>query len=135
MIGVRGEEGQGNTMGRIGGRPFWVLGLSIFTRAIHLVGAGVVLTFFLLFEGEGAKAPFAYTLLTVGSGLLLLFTEWLRHRQIWREFAGVATFVKVILLGAIFHGLLPGRETMLLVFVLASVAAHAPKLVRHRLLF
>lgn len=127
------ETGQGNTMGRIGARPFWVLGLSIFTRAMHLVGAGVVLTFFLLFEGE--KAPLASTLLTVTSGVVLLFTEWLRHRQIWRELAGVATFVKVILLGAIFHGFFPERETMLLVFVLASVAAHAPKLVRHRLLF
>lgn len=133
MREARGKEGQGNTMGVIGARPFWVLGLSIFVRAIHLVGAGVVLTFFLLFEG--AKAPFAFTLLTVGSGVVLLFTEWLRHRQIWREFAGVATFVKVVLLGAIFHGFFPGRETMLLVFVLASVAAHAPKLVRHRLLF
>jgi hypothetical protein len=133
MMGTRGDEGQGNIMGRIGARPFWVLGLSIFTRAIHLVGAGVVLTFFLLFEG--AKVPFAFTLLTVGSGLLLLFTEWLRHRQIWRELAGVATFVKVILLGAIFHSFFPGRETMLFVYVLASVAAHAPKLVRHRLLF
>jgi len=130
---IRGEAGQGNTMGRIGARPFWVLGLSIFTRAMHLVGAGVVLTFFLLFEG--AQTPFAFTLLTVGSGLVLLVTEWLRHRQIWRELAGVATFVKVILLGAIFHGFFPGREMMLFVFVLASVAAHAPKLVRHRLLF
>lgn len=133
MMEAKGEERPGNNMGRIGARPMWVLGLSIFTRAMHLVGAGIVLTFFLLFEGT--KAPVASTLFTVGSGLLLLFTEWLRHRQIWRELAGVATFGKMILLGAIFHGLLPGRETMLFVFVLASVAAHAPKLVRHRLLF
>lgn len=131
-MGGRGEEG-GSGMGRIGARPFWVLALSIFTRAAHLVGAGVVLTFFLL--EEGTRPPSAYTLLTVGSGMLLLFTEWLRHRQIWREFAGVVTIIKIVLFGVIFHGYLPGREAMLALFVLASVAAHAPKLVRHRLLF
>jgi len=131
-MGASGE-GQGREMGRIGARPFWVLGLSILTRAVHLVGAGVVLTFFLLLEEQ--RPPLAYTLLAAGSGLLLLFTEWLRHRQIWREFAGVVTLLKVVLLGAIFHGFLPEREAMLLLFILASVAAHAPKLVRHRLLF
>ncbi len=120
-------------MGRIGDRPYWILSLSIIMRALHLIGAAVVLTPFLL--SNMARPPLHYVVIAFISGIALLFTEWIRHRQICREFAGVATFVKVLLLGAAYHGILPARETVLLVFFLASVAAHAPKLVRHRLLF
>lgn len=121
------------TMGRIGNRPFWVLSLSIVVRAIHLIGAAVVLTTFIL--GGMVPPPALYTWIAFASGMLLLVTEWIRHRQIYRELAGVATFVKVLLLGAVYHGVLPTRETVLLIFFLAVVAAHVPKLVRHRLLF
>ena len=127
-----GRQGDG-AMGRIGARPFWVLGLSIAVRAIHLVGAGVVLAVFL--HGDALPELRGYSVLATASGFLLLGSEWLRHRQLWRELAGVVTLVKIILLGAVFHGLFPGRETMLLLFVAAAVAAHAPKTVRHRLLF
>lgn len=120
-------------MGRIGNRPYWVLGLSIVVRAIHLIGAAVVLATFLL--GDMTRPSALYAGIALGSGIVLLFTEWIRHRQIYRELAGVATFAKMLLLGAAYHGLLPMQGTVLLVFFLASVAAHAPKLVRHRLLF
>jgi hypothetical protein len=119
-------------MGRIGNRPYWILSLSIVIRAIHLIGAAVVLATFLL--GGMARPPALYAGIAFGSGTVLLFTEWMRHRQIYRELAGVATFGKMLLLGAAYHGLLPMPETVLLIFFLASVAAHAPKLVRHRLL-
>jgi hypothetical protein len=120
-------------MGRIGNRPYWVLILSIVVRAIHLVGAAVVLASFLL--SDLARPPALFGRMAFISGAVLLFTEWIRHRQICRELAGVSTFLKILLLGAAYHGLLPVRETMLLVFFLAAVSSHAPKLVRHRLLF
>jgi hypothetical protein len=119
-------------MGRIGNRPYWVLSLSILIRAVHLVGAAVFLSSFLL---DQVRPPSLYVGMAVGSGVVLLLTEWIRHRQIFRELAGVSTFIKLLLLGAAYHGFFPTRETVLLVFILASVASHAPKLVRHRLLF
>lgn len=120
-------------MGRIGNRPYWVLSLSIIIRAMHLVGAAVVLASFLL--GDLERPPVVYVVIAFVSGAVLLFTEWIRHRQIYRELAGVSTIVKFLILGGAYHGFLPMRETVLLIFFLASVAAHAPKLVRHRLLF
>jgi hypothetical protein len=129
----RNGANEAGKMGRIGNRPYWILSLSIVIRAMHLVGAAVVLTAFLL--GDMPRPPSPYVGLAFISGAVLLLTEWLRHRQIYRELAGVSTFLKMLLLGAAYHGLLPARETVLLVFFLASVAAHAPKLVRHRLLF
>ena len=127
------ERDEGGKMGRIGNRPYWVLSLSIIIRAMHLVGAAVVLTSFLL--EDRARPPSLYVAIAFVSGVVLLVTEWIRHRQICRELAGVSTFVKMLLLGAAYHGFLPMRGTVLLVFLLASVASHAPKLVRHRLLF
>lgn len=129
----RNKGDESGKMGRIGNRPYWVLSLSIVIRAMHLVGAAVVLTSFLL--GDIARPPSLYVVIAFVSGAVLLFTEWIRHRQICRELAGVSTLIKVLLLGAAYHGVLPARETVSLVFFLASVAAHAPKLVRHRLLF
>jgi hypothetical protein len=120
-------------MGRIGDRPYWVLSLSIVIRALHLVGAAVFLSSYML--QDCAPAPKSYQLLAFVSGAGLFFTEWLRHRQICRELAGTSTLLKLVLLGGAYHGLLPARPSVLLVFVLAALASHAPKLVRHRLLF
>jgi len=49
------------------------------------------------------------------TGALLLASEWLRHRQVHRELSGVVTFVKLVILGAAFHGLLPAKGAVLLV--------------------
>ena len=76
-----------------------------------------------------------FGLLAGGFGGLLLATECLRHRQIFRELSGAITMLKLLLLGAAYHGFLPLPGTVLLVFVIASIGAHAPKKVRHRLLF
>ncbi len=123
---------QSAEMGRIGDRPYWVLNLSILIRAAHQVGAAVFLAAFLLDTLPGPST--FYVVLASASGGLLLATEWMRHRQIFRETAGVITLVKILLLGAAFHGFVPQWETVLLVFVIASIGAHAPKKVRHRLL-
>jgi hypothetical protein len=128
----RAGTSESSKMGRIGNRPYWVLAVSILVRAVHLVGAAVFLTSFLL---DRARPPAIYAGLAAASGGILLVTEWIRHRQILRELAGISTLAKLLLLGAAYHGFFPTRETVLLVFVLAAVASHAPKLVRHRLLF
>lgn len=128
----RREDKVEKPMGRIGNRPYWVLGLSIVIRAAHLVSAAVFLSSFLI---EGAPPPILYKGLVFASGFLLFFTEWMRHRQLCREISGVSTLVKLVLIGGAYHGLLPATETVLLAFILAALAAHAPKLVRHRLLF
>jgi hypothetical protein len=123
----------GVKMGRIGERPYWILNLSILVRAVHQIGAAVFLAAYLL--DVIPEPPRIYVLIALLSGILLLITEWLRHRQIFREIAGLITLVKILLLGAAYHQFLPATETVLLVFFIASLGAHAPKKVRHRLLF
>jgi len=118
--------------GRIGERPYWVLYLSLLVRALHQVGAAVFLAAYLLDAVPGP--PLVYLAISLASGMVLFFTEWLRHRQLYRELSGLTSMVKVLLLGAAWHGFLPGQPTVLLAFVIASLMAHAPKHVRHRLL-
>jgi hypothetical protein len=120
-------------MGRIGHRPFWVLHLSVLIRAVHQVGAAVYLAAYLL--GDGIVPTSGYALVAYFSGVLLVFTEWLRHRQLYREIAGLATLGKLLLLGAAMHTLLPPVWAVLTAFVLASICAHLPKQLRHRLVF
>ncbi len=120
-------------MGRIGYRPYWVLSLSIVIRAVHQVGAAVFLAAYLLDAIPGP--PEVYVYIAFISGGLLLATECMRHRQIFRELSGAITMVKLLLLGAAYHGFLPAQGTILLVFFIASVGSHAPKKVRHRLLY
>lgn len=119
--------------GRIGERPYWALHLSLLIRVVHQIGAAVFLAACLL--DRLPAPPGAYVAVAFLSGALLLAAEWWRHRQIWREFSGTVTFVKIALLGAVHHGFLPPQETVLLAFAIASFGAHAPKRVRHRLLF
>ncbi len=120
-------------MGKIGNRPLWVFYLSIGIRAIHQVGAAVFLTSFLL--EEIVATPRFYLMLTTISGLVLVVTEGMRHRQLYRELSGVCTIIKLLLIGAAFHNYLPLPETIVLGFMLASIGAHTPKFIRHRLLF
>jgi len=119
-------------MGRIGKRPYWVLNFSNVIRAIHQVGAAVFLTSFLL--GETVLLPKMYLIAVFVSGFALFFTEGMRHRQIFRELSGLSTLVKLVLLGAAYHGFLPATPTVLVVFLMASMMSHAPKFIRHRLI-
>jgi len=120
-------------LGRLGDRPYWAYLLSFPIRALHQVGAAVFLAAYLLDVRLGP--PEFYLILAVASGGLLLAAEWWRHRQLHRELAGLATLVKILLLGAAFHGFLPPGIVVLTAFVIASLAAHAPKKTRHRLLY
>ncbi|MFN2354598.1 MAG: hypothetical protein ABR512_08760 [Desulfopila sp.] len=122
----------GSSTGRIGNRPYWVLQLSIVIRALHQIGAAVFLASFLL-DGRDSP-PTLYLLLAVISGVALVVTEWLRHRQMYRELSGMATIAKLILLGLAVHNILPAAAMVTIAFVLASICAHAPKHIRHRLL-
>ena len=124
---------EGNKMGRIGNRPYWILNFSILIRAVHQVGAAVFLTTYLL--NEIVHPPSFYLVIVFASGVVLFLAEWMRHRQIFRELSGVFIIVKLLLIGAAYHGFLSAPVAVLLAFVLASIGAHAPKLVRHRLLF
>lgn len=126
------KRADGN-MGRIGARPYWVLNLSIIIRALHQVGAAVFLASFLI--DEITAPPILYLVLVAVSGVALVVTEAIRHRQIHRELSGAITLVKLLLLGAAYHGFLPATATVLVAFVLASMGAHAPKAIRHKLVF
>ncbi len=129
------QQGAGTApaCGRIGDRPYWVLLGSVAIRAVHQVGGGVVLASFLLDWPAGP--PAFYLWLAVLSGALLTATESLRHRQWYRELAGVSTLLKLLLLGAAYHRFLPAAPAVCAAFLLAAVAAHLPRELRHRLLY
>jgi hypothetical protein len=120
-------------MGRIGERPLWVLNLSIVIRAFHQIGAAVFLTIFLV--KEEIDLPPLYLYLVFFTGFALIFTEWLRHRQVFREISGVATAVKLVILGAAYHHFLPLAPSVVFIFLLASICSHAPKKIRHKLIY
>ncbi|MBM9603565.1 hypothetical protein [Desulfopila inferna] len=125
----QGEKGQG----RIGYRPYWILQFSILIRALHQIGAAVFLASYLL---EAIPYPPAfYAFLTFCSGIVLLLTEWMRHRQIYRELSGISTFIKLVLLGLAYHAVFPAAPTVTAAFLIASIASHSPKQFRHRLLY
>lgn len=119
--------------GRVQRRPTWLLITGILIRAVHQIGAAVYLTSYIL--PNNIVLPKFYLLLTLTSGLFLLMTEWARHREMYRELTGISTAIKLILFGAAFHGVLPATVTVLTAFVIASLSAHAPKNVRHHLLY
>ncbi len=121
------------SLGRTEQRPYWVLLFSVAVRAAHQIGAAVFLTTFLFTEMVFPAG--VYTWLVVISGFALLATEWMRHREIYREVCGVATGIKCLLIALVVHGLLPGTLLIPGAFLLASIAAHAPKNIRHKLLY
>ncbi len=124
---------EGTRMGRIGYRPYWVLHMSVLIRAVHQVGAALFLASFAF---RGLVDPLSpWIVAAFASGFALTVTEWLRHRQLYRELAGLATIAKLLLLGAAMHGILPAVPAVFAAFLLASICAHLPKQLRHRLLF
>ncbi len=120
-------------LGRLGDRPYWVLFFSIFVRAIHQVGAAVFLASFLL--KDIITPPPIYVFIVFVSGAILLGAESIRHRQLLKELAGVSTLVKLVILGLGYHGWIPAMFAALFAFAFASLFSHAPKSIRHRLLF
>ena len=135
MAELKTEEGKkgDRQLGRTGERSYSMLLFSIIIRAAHQIGAAIFLAVYLLhWEGGNSRL---YTWLVMGSGLILVVTEWLRHRQLYREISGMVTMGKCVMLGGIIHGLFPQEPFVLIVFVAASLGAHAPKNIRHRLLW
>jgi hypothetical protein len=120
-------------LGRAVQRPYWVLTMSILLRACHQVGAALFLCSFMFASGN--HFPHWSSYLSLVSGVLLLAAEAMRHRQIYREISGLITIVKCVLIGAAVHGVLPAAPTVLVAFLAASIGAHAPKNIRHRLIF
>jgi len=126
------EARQKAQLGKIGDRPYWVLLFSVLVRALHQVGAAVFLAVVLVLD---KPAPGTYVQLAYWTGALLAVTEWLRHRQMYRELSGVGTVLKLLLIGAGLHGLLPLKFAVMAAFLVASVCSHLPKNLRHRLLY
>jgi hypothetical protein len=127
------EDNSEPNLGPVGPRPYWVVLASVVIRAMHQVGSAVYLSSFLLDSIAGP--PAFYLWLAVGTGVALVGTEAMRHRALYREVAGLATMLKVVLLGSAFHGYLPETATVVVAFLAAALAAHLPKNIRHRLVF
>lgn len=126
-----GKAGKAGT-GRLGDRPYWVLASSIFIRAAHQVGAAVFLGSFLM--ENVITLPRLYLVIVSISGLVLVLTESMRHRQLLRELSGISTLIKLVILGLAYHGWIPAVPAVLFAFVVASICSHAPKSIRHRLI-
>lgn len=120
-------------LGKTAYRPIWGLWLSIGIRAIHQVGAAMVLA--AIFLVDGSHVPSLYLYLAGGSGIALCIAEGARHRQMHRELSGMITVIKCVLLGLALHGFVTPVIGIPVAFLVASVGAHAPRHVRHRLLY
>ncbi len=120
------------TLGRTWYRPLWLFWGSLLVRTAHLLAVALFLGS-VVFGHQRASLWLVWA--AMGSGLLLIVTEGVRHREMYREFFGVVTMVKCLLLGAAMHQLLPQLPVFFVVFVVAALAAHAPKQLRHRLLW
>ncbi len=119
--------------GKIGDRPDYIRTGSVFIRAAHLLAAGVVVGAYLL---EPTTPHLHSWLMAAGfSGLLLVGTEFWRHRELYRETAGWTTVLKVVLIALI--PVFKSQAAALAVtgFLIASVGAHLPRRYRHRRLF
>ena len=120
-------------MGRIEDRPYWIFIFSIFVRAVHQLGAAVFLAAYLF--PDKLALPQLYLFMAATSGIILMGAEWYRHRQLLKEFSGLSTMIKLVLLGLAYHTHLASKILVVTAFLLASVCSHAPKAVRHRLMF
>ena len=127
------EKNAAPALGPVAPRPYWLVLFSVVIRALHQVGAAVYLSSFLL---DGIVGPPAlYLWLSILTGVILVLTEGMRHRALYREVGGLATLVKLVLLGVAYHGYLPPTVTVTLAFFIAAIAAHLPRDLRHRLVF
>lgn len=119
-------------LGRKADRPYWVMILSVLVRSVHQIGAGVFISSFLF--GVPKPLPGFYTALASVTGVILLITECIRHRQYFRELIGISTIIKLVLIGMIIHAGIAVKLLAIVAFVIASVSSHLPKNIRHRLI-
>ncbi len=120
-------------LGRTGDRPQWLRTGSVFVRAVHLIGAGALLGGYLFGVERSLMLPYVWV--TLASGLVLIGTEFARHRQLYREVAGWSTIVKILILLTLPLFRDHAGTLMIVVFLIAGIGAHLPRRYRHRLLF
>jgi len=120
-------------LGKPVGRLRWIRTGSVFVRAAHLLGACAVGGAYLL--GVGDARLHGWWILAAASGLLLLAAELVQHRELYREVAGWATVLKLLLIGLIFVFPRAALWLMSAALIVAVIGAHAPKNWRHRKLF
>ncbi|WP_050769964.1 hypothetical protein [Desulfuromonas acetoxidans] len=120
-------------IGVIADRPYCFVYVSLISRALHQLGAAIFLATYVL-SATDSPAWRISLMLTVVSGMVLLGSEAIRHRQFLREVFGLSTLFKLVLVGFAHHGWLPAIPSVTVAFLLASLISHAPKAVRHRLL-
>jgi len=106
---------------------------SVFIRALHLFPASMLLAG--IWFGI-PKSELGIFWMFVGiSGIILLATEMFSHPGLYRQGAGLAIFLKLVLVSLIsFAGEWAG-VLMILAFFIAVLGAHFPKHLRHRILF
>jgi hypothetical protein len=117
----------------MGNRPFWVRTGSVFVRAAHLVAACAIGGACLL--GDGDLGPHGWWAVATVSGVLLLAAEAVAHPEMYREPAGWAVVLKLILIGAIAAVPSAGAWLMAAAIAIAALGAHFPRNWRHRRLF
>ena len=120
-------------LGKVGDRPFWIRTGSVFIRAAHLLAASAVAGVYLW--NVEATGVHTWWIVAGVSGVLLLVAESIRHRELYRELAGWATILKLILVGGIFAAPAAATWLMSAAFVVAVLGAHCPGRWRHRKLF
>ncbi|WP_321532152.1 hypothetical protein [uncultured Desulfuromonas sp.] len=120
-------------IGVIADRPYCFVYVSLISRALHQLGAAIFLATYIL-SPANSPAWRISLMLTVASGMVLLGSEAIRHRQFLREVFGLSTLFKLVLVGFAHQGLLPAIPSVTIAFLLASLVSHAPKAVRHRLI-
>ena len=120
-------------LGRTGDGPRWIRTGSVFVRAAHLLAASAVAGVYLL-DVRDTEAR-GWWIAAGATGILLLAAEVSRHRELYREVAGWATLLKLVLIGLIPAFPPAAPWLMSTAFVVAVVGAHAPRNWRHRRLF
>ncbi|WP_303720692.1 hypothetical protein [Malonomonas rubra] len=120
-------------IGRVADRPDPVRYLSILVRSLHQIAVALFIGSFLFNDNDRITGTFL--IFVASSGLLLLALEGLRHRQFYREFFGLITFIKFVIIGFSYHHLLPPTPALMFVYFIAATISHAPKRIRHRLIF
>jgi hypothetical protein len=120
-------------LGRTGDRPLWIRTGSVYVRAVHLLAASAIAGVCLL--GVSDADLLAWWIAAAVSGVLLVVAEALRHRELWREVAGWATVLKLVLIALI--PALPAASPWLMsaAFIVAVIGAHSPRKWRHRKVF
>ncbi len=109
-------------------RPYAIYLGSVFVRALHLLAAGTILGAYLLGAGR-ENLPTFHAIVALTGGMLVV-SEWMGHRELYRQLSGISILTKLILLG-----LLPifpdyGAPLVVTAFLFSAITSHLPKKLR-----